>query len=49
MSQRAYYSSQGVVCKNVLWGIAIIKNMHYHVENCLLITPIILTESLVDG
>ena len=47
MFQRAYYSSPGVNCKNLLWEIAIIKNMHYHVKNCLLIARIILTESLV--
>ena len=29
--------------------IAIITNMRYHVKNCLLIAPIILTESLVYG
>ena len=32
MSQRAYFSSLGVDCKNLLWGIAIIKNIHYHVN-----------------
>ena len=32
MSQRAYYSSPGVDCKNLLWEIAIIKNMRYHVK-----------------
>ena len=47
MFQRAYYSSPGVNCKNLLWEIAIIKNMRYHVKNCLLIARIILTESLV--
>ena len=49
MSQRAYYSSPGVDCENLLLEIAIIKNMRYHVKNCLLIAPIILTESLVHG
>ena len=47
MYQRAYYSSPGVNCKNLLWEIAIIKNMRYDVKNCLLIALIILTESLV--
>ena len=32
MSQRVYYSSQGVDYKNLLWEIAIIKNMRYHVK-----------------
>ena len=31
-SPRAYYSSLGVNCKNLLWEIAIIKNIHYHVK-----------------
>ena len=32
MSQRAYYSSLGVDCKNLLWEIAIVKNIYYHVK-----------------
>ena len=32
MSQRAYHSSPGVDCKNLLWEIAIIKSIHYHVK-----------------
>ena len=32
MSQRAYYSFRGVDCKNLLWEIAIIKNMRYHAK-----------------
>ena len=32
MSQRAYYISLGVDCKNLWWEIAIIKNIHYHVK-----------------
>ena len=49
MSQKAYYSSPGVDCKNLLWEIAIIKNMRYRVKSCLLIAPIIFNESLVQG
>ena len=30
--QKAYYSYPGVNCKNILWEIAIIKNMCHHVE-----------------
>ena len=32
MSQKAYYSSPGVDCKNLLWEIAIIKNMRKNYE-----------------
>ena len=32
MSLRAYYNSSSVNCKNLLWEIAIIKNMSYHVK-----------------
>ena len=50
MSQRAYYSSPVVDCKNLLWKIATIKNIVLPCEkNCLLITPIILTASLIYG
>ena len=32
LSQRVYYSSLGVDCKNLLREIAIIKDMRYHVK-----------------
>ena len=50
MSQKAYYSSPKVDCKNLLWEIAIIKNMFtLWKKKCLLISHIILTMSLVHG
>ena len=50
MSQKAYYSSPDIDCKNLLWEIAIIKNMRYHMKkSCFLIAPIILNESMVHG
>ena len=36
MYQRAYYSSLGLDCKNLLSDIAIIKNIHYHVKKLCL-------------
>ena len=48
MSQRAYYSFPGVDWKYLLWEIAVIKNMRYHVKNCSCY-PVILIESLVHG